>query len=181
MMKARQVTIDCNRAADRVGPEVKRFWPPPVESGRSCDLAASGRIALNTVVLGRGPDGWRRGPRFAGFDSVRRTVAPHRPMPFRWIGTAVTARGISVHQRGSAVCLVFGGLFGRPSGRPFPAVARGLSGGTMNAWLPFGIARRRRGGGATMAQTACPSLAVGLFEPWDAAVTHEQSDGPKRR
>ena len=24
-------TIDCNRAADRVGPEVKGTWPPPVE------------------------------------------------------------------------------------------------------------------------------------------------------
>ena len=28
-------TIDCSRAADRVGPERKPFWPPPVESQRS--------------------------------------------------------------------------------------------------------------------------------------------------
>jgi hypothetical protein len=29
------VTIDCNRAADRVGPDRKRFWPPQVETCRS--------------------------------------------------------------------------------------------------------------------------------------------------
>jgi|LakMenEpi03Aug12_release.lakeMendotaPanAssembly.Ray.scaffolds.fasta_scaffold169135_4 hypothetical protein len=29
---ARRRTIDCNRAADRVGPEVKPSGPPPVES-----------------------------------------------------------------------------------------------------------------------------------------------------
>jgi hypothetical protein len=28
-------TVDCNRAADRVGPEVKPRWPPPVESCRA--------------------------------------------------------------------------------------------------------------------------------------------------
>ena len=31
----RRRTIDCNRAADRVGPDGKPFWPPPVDSCRS--------------------------------------------------------------------------------------------------------------------------------------------------
>ena len=31
ILKTRR-TIDCNRAADRVGPEVSGVWPPPVES-----------------------------------------------------------------------------------------------------------------------------------------------------
>lgn len=33
--KASRRTIDCNRAADRVGPDGKTFWPPPVESCHS--------------------------------------------------------------------------------------------------------------------------------------------------
>ena len=37
----RRITIDCNRAADRVGPDGKPFWPPPVESCRSSQKAAS--------------------------------------------------------------------------------------------------------------------------------------------
>jgi hypothetical protein len=39
-----------------------------------------------------------------------------------------------------------------------------------------GSARRRPCGEATMARTAGPSLAVGLCEPEDAAVPHEQND-----
>lgn len=30
--RIQQRTIDCNRAAGRVGPKVKPFWPPPIES-----------------------------------------------------------------------------------------------------------------------------------------------------
>jgi len=120
------------------------------------------------------------------FDSARRTVAPHRPMPFWLIGTASGRPG---NQRSSAWISGLPGFrairsdarFRLGDWARFRPVVSGLSGGTINAWLPFGIAWRRRCGGATMARTACPSLAVGLFEPRDAAVTHEQSDGPKRR
>jgi hypothetical protein len=82
------------------------------------------------------------------------------------------------HQRGSAVSLG-SGLSGLRSGPRWPPgdrfrpVAPGLCAGTIIAWLPSGIARRRRCGEATLATTACPSLAVGLFAPGDAAVRHE--------
>jgi hypothetical protein len=158
----------------------------PRDRGRSCDLAASGRIALNTVVCA---GSWMVG--VGDVDSPvsirqRRTVTPHLPMPLRWIGTVPGRPG---NQRSSAW------ISGLPGFRAvrlairsrlgdwarFPAVASGLSCGTISGWLPLGIAWRRRCVGATMAKTACRWLGVGLFEPWDAAVTHEQSDGPKRR
>lgn len=31
-IRRRGITIDCNRAADRVGSELNGYWPPPVES-----------------------------------------------------------------------------------------------------------------------------------------------------
>ena len=137
---------------------------------RSCDLAASGRIALNTVVCA---GSWLVGVgdvASAAFESACRTVAPHRPMPSWLIGTASGRPG---NQRSSAF---ISGLTGfravlsdarwrTAAWARFAAVASGLSGGTINAWLPLGIAWRQRCGRATMVRAACRWLAVGLFEP----------------
>jgi len=142
----------------------------PGQRHRSCDLAASGRIALNTVVCA---GSWMVG--VGDVDSPvsirqRRTVTPHLPMAFWLIGTASGRPG---NQRSSACISGFSGF--RPvrlairsrlgDWARFPAVASGLSCGTISGWLPLGIAWRRRCVGATMAKTACRWLAVGLFEP----------------
>jgi hypothetical protein len=59
------VTIDCNRAADRVGPSGKPFWPPPVESCRS-------------GLPGQRRTRWRRGTVAAG-NLHAESVAHHSP------------------------------------------------------------------------------------------------------
>jgi hypothetical protein len=119
----------------------------------------------------------------------RRTIAPPdrripsfslrwESTPLRWIGAV---GGRPEHQRSSAWISGFPGFWvvrfairsPLATWDRFRPVAPRLCAGTIIAWLPFGIARRRRCGEATLATTACPSLAVGLFAPGDAAVRHE--------
>jgi hypothetical protein len=120
--------------------------------------------ALNTVVcagprmVGVGDVAW------AAFESACRTVAPHRPMPFWLIGTASGRPGNQWSSAWISGLPGFRAVLSDARWRTaawarFPAVASGLSGGTINAWLPLGIAWRRRCGGATMARTACWRLA----------------------
>jgi len=171
-----------------VFPMVRRhaaqFWLPwPfVRSG------SVGQDSLEHRVLCRRADGWRRGCWSVGFGfrHVARSIRIAQPHPFlvdrHGVWPAGESAFISVDQRWPGFRVVRSDRRSRQAAwARFPAVASGVPCGTIKAWLRFGIAWRRWCVGATMAKTASLSLAVGRFEPRDAAVTHEQSDGPKRR
>ncbi len=146
--------------------EINVSWRRPGYRSRSCDLATSGRIALNTVVC--------VGARMVGvgdvdspaFESACRTVASHQPMPLRWIGTV---RGHTENQRSSAW---ISGWLGFRAVRSdawsrlaawarFSAVASGLSVGTINAWLQCMVALGHRLASAVRRRQRWPERLAG--------------------